>query len=122
MLNNAQVIDKSTFSNFLVVRMLGSPGELETCMKPTRARPPAEKYLVYLRRDPVTQVVVEEGWYATASKDPALHPPFHRLDGPAAIARDPSTGVVIQESWYREGQLHREDGPAMTYRTVEGKT
>jgi len=85
--------------------------------------PIKEKYHVYLRRDPVTNIVVEEGWYAGDDiVKGQYHPPFHRVDGPAAIHRDARTGVVIQEEWLRHGKRHREDGPAITYRTAEGKT
>ncbi|MEM1149524.1 MAG: hypothetical protein AAGI03_03070 [Pseudomonadota bacterium] len=37
---------------------------------------------------------------------------LHRDDGPALITRDASQKTVRQE-WYREGQLHRDDGPAV---------
>jgi hypothetical protein len=78
-----------------------------------------ENYLVWLRRDPTTGIVVGETW---SEKDPPRgYPRLHRLHGPAMIGRDTTTGVVIHEEWYRHGKLHRDDGPAIIRRTPDGK-
>jgi hypothetical protein len=38
---------------------------------------------------------------------------MHRDDRPALIARDAVTGVVTCEAWWKHGDLDRADGPAV---------
>jgi hypothetical protein len=47
---------------------------------------------------------------------------FHReeTNGPALIERDVTTGVILREEYFRDGQVHREDGPASTSRDAAG--
>src|SRR5271169_1251058 len=40
----------------------------------------------------------------------------HRDDGPALIRRDAATGTVSCEVWWEHGQRHRADGPAFIQR------
>jgi hypothetical protein len=44
---------------------------------------------------------------------------IHREDGPAMIERDSDTGNVIRESWIRHDQHHREGGPAVISRKAD---
>ncbi len=45
---------------------------------------------------------------------------LHREDGPAIIVRRPETGASIGEWHHARGQLHRDDGPAIISRHPDG--
>ena len=46
---------------------------------------------------------------------------LHRENGPALIYRN-LDGSLIQEEWYMNNELHREDGPAVQYYQKNGFT
>jgi hypothetical protein len=46
---------------------------------------------------------------------------LHREDGPADVWRSVD-GLTTVEKYYREGRLHREDGPALVWCYANGST
>jgi hypothetical protein len=41
---------------------------------------------------------------------------LHRDDGPAVTWRDAATGVITRVEWWKDGNLHRDKGPAVLWR------
>jgi len=94
-----------------------SPSQRARSVKST-LMPNEERYEVYIRRELSTQVAVEECWTENSG---GLGGHFHRIGAPAVILRDAMTGTCIQEEWYLHGKRHREGGPAVVRRAIDGK-
>ncbi|WP_274630815.1 hypothetical protein [Arvimicrobium flavum] len=75
--------------------------------------------------DPATAAVNAEGLFVRA--DPATgltgyynkQGQLHRENGPALVVRDPVSGVVTAETWCQNGRPWRDDGPAEIKRDAE---
>ena len=42
-------------------------------------------------------------------------------EGPAAIGRDPTTGTILNETYWRNGEIHRDGGPASIMHHPNGR-
>jgi hypothetical protein len=77
---------------------------METSKAFRQAKSKEETFLIRLKRDKATGVIVVEDYL----KDGMAH----REGAPSFIMRDAQTGQVTREWWYLHGKLHRDDGPA----------